>query len=64
MQIIQKRRKEIPYLWDELNVINKTFGTGKMDAKGFSITKLNGMALFIDKNAKNLVELSKFFLWQ
>ncbi len=56
-----KRRKEIPYLWDELNVINKTFGTGKMDAKGFSITKLNGMALFIDKNAKNLVELSKFF---
>lgn len=56
-----KREKDIPNLWDELNVINKTYGTGKIDARGFSITKLNGMALFINKNAKNLVELSKIF---
>ncbi|MCL1625734.1 hypothetical protein [Bacteroides caecicola] len=49
--------KNISYLWDNLNVINKTIETDKMNANGFSITKLNGMALFIDKDDSSLMDL-------
>lgn len=52
-----KSGKFIPYLWNELNVINKTIGTQKIHETRFSITKLNGMALFINKNSKSLIDL-------
>lgn len=52
-----KKGKYLPYIWDELNVINKTIGTGKIYETGFSITKLNGMALFVDRDDNKLIDL-------
>lgn len=52
-----KGPKSIHYLWDDLNVTNKTIGTRKMNAKGFSITKLNGMALFVNRYNNSLMDL-------
>ena len=49
--------KYILDLWNELNVKNKTIGTGKVYEAGFSITKLNGMALFVDKDGNKIIDL-------
>lgn len=52
-----KRGKYISDLWNELNVINKTVETGKAYGTGFSITKLNGTALFVDKDGNKIIDL-------
>lgn len=52
-----KKGKYISDLWDELNVINKTVETGKAYETGFSITKLNGTALFVDKDGNKIIDL-------
>lgn len=51
--------KYIAYLWNELNVMTKTIGTGEKEKSQFSIIKLNGTALFIEReNEKTIIDIS------
>lgn len=50
--------KYIANLWKELNVLSKTIDTGEKDKNQFSIIKLNGTALFIDRDdGKTIIDI-------
>lgn len=49
----------IPSLWNELNVLNKTYYTEYDETKPFAIVKINGTALFTDSERDNL-NMGKF----